>query len=252
MNRLAFAETLYTSESSRQVRWDLVTVAVSLFNYAAFLPACLGSILAQRHQSLDLIIVDDASDRDESADVAIAWLKQNSDRFCRSTLLRHSRNQGLAQARNTAFEQARTEAVFVIDADNMIYPRAISRLKHTLDETGAAAAYTQLEFFGSERRLGYADVWRPQAFRTGNYVDAMALVSRQAWRTVGGYTHLEGGWEDYEFWCKFVESGLSAVYVPEVLCRYRVHSDSMLRTETLTAHRQLSVEMMSRHSWLDL
>lgn len=252
MNRLAHAEALHAEDSPQEPGRDLVTVAVSLFNYAAFLPACLDSVAAQHHQSLDLIVVDDASDQDDSAEVARAWLKENAGRFCRSILLRHGRNQGLAQARNTAFGRARTEAVFVIDADNMIYPRAISRLKHALDETGAAAAYTQLEFFGSERRLGYADVWTPEAFRTGNYVDAMALISRQAWRAVRGYTHLEGGWEDYEFWCKFVDRGLSAIYVPEVLCRYRVHAGSMLRTEALSAHRRLSIQMMSSHPWLDL
>jgi glycosyltransferase involved in cell wall biosynthesis len=231
---------------------DLVTVAVSLHNYARFLPECLDSVAAQRHAALDLVVVDDASAQDESADVALGWLKANAGRFAGVTLLRHRRNQGLAQTRNTAFEMARGELVFVLDADNTLYPRAIARLREALDDEGFDAAYTQLEFFGAQPRLGYADVWQAEHFAQANYVDAMALVRKRAWQAVGGYTHLDGGWEDYDFWCKFIEHGLCGAYLPEILCRYRVHEHSMLRTEHRQHHEGLAVQIMLRHPWLTL
>src|ERR1700687_2242606 len=59
-----------------------------------------------------------------------------------------------------------------------------------------------------------------------NHVDAMALVSRQAWEQVGGYADMKA-WADCDFWCRFVEQKLSAAFVPEILCRYRVHAASM-------------------------
>ena len=231
---------------------DLVCVAVSLHNYARFLPDCLESVAAQRHAALDLIVVDDASAQDDSLAVARAWIEANSARFARTLLLRHRRNQGLAQTRNTAFAAARAQHVFVLDADNALYPRAIGRLHAVMAREGVAAAYTQLEYFGAQSRLGYADTWEPEQFRATNYVDAMALVSRQAWREVGGYTHLDGGWEDYDFWCKFVDNGLIAAYVPEILCRYRVHDGSMLHTEHRARAEALALQMTMRHPWLRL
>lgn len=232
---------------------DLVTVCVSLYNYARFLPECLNSILAQRHAPIDLIVIDDASPGDNSVEVAEEWMRANYRRFHRTLLLSHVRNQGLAEARNTGFLHALGEYVFVIDADNMIYPRAISRLLRVLKETPMfAAAYTQLEYFGEQRGLGVADVWSKERFKVGNYVDAMALIRKETWRAVGGYTHLEGGWEDYDFWCKLIDADLEAAYVPEILCRYRVHGTSMLRTETNKASRRLIVEMTLRHPWLSL
>jgi glycosyltransferase involved in cell wall biosynthesis len=246
------AETVLEVARSEDRRDDVVSVAVSLYNYARFLGPCLDSIGAQAYPFLDLIVVDDASDKDDSLIVARDWLASRADRFERVLLLRHLRNQGLAAARNTAFERARGDFVFVIDADNMIYPRAIARLHQVLRADTFAAAYSQLEFFGSETRLGFADVWTTERFKSGNYVDAMSLVSKQAWRRVGGYSHIEGGWEDYDFWCKFVEHGLSAAYIPEILCRYRVHEKSMLRKETNTAGDELSVNICLRHPWLEL
>lgn len=231
---------------------DLVTVAVSLFNYAQFLPYCLDSILAQRHQALELVVVDDASSGDDSVGVAQIWMEQHASRFSRTLLLRHKRNQGLAQARNTGFRHARGRSVFVIDADNEIYPRAIGRLHAAMETSGFAAIYSQHEIFGEQRGTGLSDIWHPEWLRHGNYIDAMALVSRRAWLDVGGYTHMEGGWEDYDFWCKFIEQGYVAAFVPEMLCRYRVHGTSMLRTETAKSYDAVFIEMTLRHPWMQL
>jgi glycosyltransferase involved in cell wall biosynthesis len=243
-------DTLFAHGDDAAAPDDLVTVTISLHNYAQFLPECLDSVAAQTHRALELIIVDDASDADDSAGVAAAWLAAHAGRFARTVLLRHLRNQGLAATRNTGFAHARGDFVFVLDADNMIYPRAIARLHAVLRAEPFAAAYTQLEFFGAERRLGYADLWRKEYFLHENFVDAMALVSRQAWQKVGGYTPIEGGWEDYDFWCKFIDHGLVAAFVPEILCRYRVHENSMLRTEHRGQRQSLAVQLTLRHPWL--
>lgn len=252
MNKLAQVETVFERITIYSHSQPVISVAVSLFNYAGFLPDCLASIAAQTYGPIELIIVDDHSTKDESVEVARAWLEENAQRFTRVLLLRHCRNQGLAQARNTAFTHAKADRVFVIDADNEIYPRCLKRLSEAMDDSGNEATYSQLEFFGDQRQLGYADVWMPESFEEGNYVDAMALVSRQAWHDVGGYTHIEGGWEDYDFWCKFVEHGFAGGFVPEILGRYRVHGTSMLRSETASRYASINIEMSIRHPWLRL
>ena len=252
MRAVSATETIFCRDSREPVPDDLVTVAVSLFNYAEFLPECLDSVFAQRHAAIELVVVDDHSLEDESVAVAREWLEARSGRFHRSLLLRHTRNQGLAEARNSAFRVARGSLVFVLDADNMIYPRAIGRLQAAMSTSRAAATYAQLEVFGQRRAFGLADIWHPEWLRYGNYIDAMAMISRQAWLDVGGYSHLEGGWEDYDFWCKFIEQGFCAAFVPEMLCRYRVHRTSMLRTESARSYDAIFVEMTMRHPWMKL
>jgi glycosyltransferase involved in cell wall biosynthesis len=237
----------YEYEGQHGATKDLISVCVTVFNYGRYLKTCLDSIAAQTHSQIELLIVDDKSDKDDSLDVAVQWAKKNRARFRRIRVLSHVRNQGPAEARNTAFAQARGEYVFIIDADNQIYPRAIARLYAAAQEGGFDATYSQLEFFGEERRIGPADIWDPTAMRKENYVDVMALVARAAWEKIQGFSHIEEGWEDYDFWLKFSEAGLGPAYVPEILCRYRVHEQSRTYTEAHAAHDQLKLIMAFRH-----
>ena len=73
--RLSFATDVVIEKVSQPVPADQsVTVAVSLYNYAHFVDACLNSVQAQTHGPLELIVVDDASGDDNSLSVAEAWL----------------------------------------------------------------------------------------------------------------------------------------------------------------------------------
>ena len=250
--------TLFARESPTRLHEEgapaegvLVSVVVTLFNYGHYLEECLRSVVAQTHRRLELIIVDDHS-TDDSAAVAKAWLATHHARFERVALLRHTANQGLSIARNTAFAAAQGEYVFVLDADNAIYPRAIARLLDAIRSGDYGVAYSQLELFEDESRLGDADVWDPDRFQRHNYVDAMALITKAAWARVGGYTIMKFGWEDYDLWCKFVELGISGLFVPEILCRYRVHGKSMLRVQTNPRAGAVIKDMMTRHPWLRL
>jgi glycosyltransferase involved in cell wall biosynthesis len=226
---------------------DLVSVCVTVFNYERFLEDCLGSIEAQTHKNLDVVIVDDKSEQDDSLDVAVAWAKKHASRFYRISVLTHPRNQGPAAARNSAFLHAIGESVFIIDADNMIYPRCIARLYAALNDSGFDATYTQLEYFGDERRIGSGDIWDPAVIAQENYVDVMGLIKKSAWEQVDGFSHIEEGWEDYDFWLKFIDAGLTPGYVPEILSRYRVHGTSRTRTDAYAAHEQLRAIMAYRH-----
>ena len=229
-----------------------VSVAVSLYNYGNYIEECLESIAAQDFESLELIVVDDSSQDDNSVEIAEAWMAKHLGRFRRCQLLRHERNQGLATTRNTAFANALAPFVFVVDADNLIYPTAIRKLHRAIKGTDAAAAYSQLVHFGGDTMIGYSDIWSKALLAVGPYIDAMALVRTASWKAVGGYSDIVGGWEDYDFWCKLIDGGLDAMFVPEFLCRYRVHGKSMLRTQTKDRYLRIYNQLMLRHPWLEL
>jgi glycosyltransferase involved in cell wall biosynthesis len=228
-----------------------VTVVVTLFNYAALLPTCLKSIFEQEHKDLDLIIVDDCSNADNSTEVALNWLTEHASRFQKAQLIRHRRNCGAAQSKNTGFSYARTERAFLIDADNAIYPRAIKRLYEAMKNNTVQAAYSQLEIFGEKTGLGMADVWDVNRLTVKPYIDGMALYAIDAWHTVGGFTEIKG-WEDYDFWCKFAEHGFVAAFVPEILCRYRKHGASITSQYSRSNLPTLYTQATFRHPWLRL
>ena len=234
-------------------------VVISLFNYANWIGQALDSVAAQTLLALELVVVDDAS-TDHSVDVAKAWLSQHSSRFSRVLLLRHSSNAGLAAARNTAFENTLSEWVFVLDADNMLLPAAVGACleQARLSTNQMAVVHPLVQVIGDGdhghdgRSLVSRISWQRQAFLAGNVIDAMALVRRSAWQAVGGYTHIEGGWEDFDFWCKLIESGYHGVLCPRILARYNTHDTSMTATSTASNWRPLSRCLQHRHPWLEL
>jgi GT2 family glycosyltransferase/glycosyltransferase involved in cell wall biosynthesis len=228
-----------------------VSVVMPLYNYRGFVTEALDSVRAQNEPDLDLIVVDDCS-TDDSAAVARAWLERHGASFARATLLRHTANAGLGPTRNTAIAFAETELYLPLDADNLLLPGCVESCVAALDYSGAAFAYPRIEIFGDRTGTHHQGAWDPTLLRGGNVVDAMALVRKASWAAVGGYAPLRLGWEDFDFWCKFIEAGFFGVHVPEAGARYRSHGASMLRTLTDASENKRAVidAISARHRWL--
>jgi glycosyltransferase involved in cell wall biosynthesis len=239
-------------EGRRSGRNPDVTVIMPLYNYQNYVLEALSSVEKQTIDQLSIVIVNDCS-TDESEHVVIEWLKQNRNRFYQCLLVRNSYNYGLATTRNIALSRVTSKFVFALDADNILYPSAIEKLLTAAKRAKAQGAYCQLEYFGATEEVGYAFTWDKESFKNGNYVDAMALLETSALRAVRGYDLFEvSGWEDFDVWCKFVELGFEVLFVPQILCRYRIHGSSMLRMETNPRSQDVSLEIIARHPWLKL
>lgn len=228
-----------------------VTVVVPLYNYQNYIVECLNSVRLQTMPDLDLIIVDDHS-TDNSGDIAKNWINEHFKRFNSVKLVQHVKNSGLGNARNTGFDLADTLYVMVLDADNRLLPSCCKELHQAANSSKSSFAYSIIQQFGdSNARMGTKAVF-PADFIPGNVIDAMALVSKEAWSLVGGYASHRMGWQDYDLWCRFVDAGLPWEHVPSVLCEYRVHGKSMLRTAT-DHHKnkaKLILQMESEYSWI--
>ncbi len=213
-----------------------VTVAISCFKYGAEGAEALDSLLKQTEGTIDVVVVDDHSP-DESAEVLRQWFWENGKaaKFGNLLLVRHLQNHGLSCSRNTAISFANTPYVFILDADNQVYPRALKVLREALENSGDAMAYSLIERFGAQQAIVNNSIWLPEKFRYGNYIDAMALIRTDVLRQLGGYLVMPNkfGWEDFDLWCSLADHGLRGCHVPQILCRYRVHNRSMTQTVTI-------------------
>ena len=256
---------IHTPEPSHQVLWELqsntapqAAVCVSLYNYADQILRALESVRAQTFQPLELIVVDDGSSDTGPARVH-QWFSEQGPHFCRALLVQHHGNGGLASARNTAFSLARAPWCFVLDADNTLEPAAVAACLALARSAPSeiAAVHPLVERVGMTHPAGSSPLisglsWQRQHFLERNVVDAMALVRRSAWEHVGGYSHIPGGWEDYDFWCKLIEADFSGILCPQRLARYHCHASSMLATQTHHQLRAISRILQHRHPWLKL
>jgi glycosyltransferase involved in cell wall biosynthesis len=212
-----------------------ITVAISCFKYGQEATEALDSLLRQTEEALDLVVVDDKSP-DNSTQILSDWFNRHRGavKFKNEHLVQHLDNRGLSETRNTALSLVETPYIFILDADNLVYPRALQVLRESLDNSGYAMSYSLIERFGMQRRIVNNSVWLPAKFSRHPYIDAMALIRTDVLREVGGYRTMPDkfGWEDYDLWCSFVDRGLKGCHVPQILCRYRVHDRSMTETET--------------------
>jgi glycosyltransferase involved in cell wall biosynthesis len=206
-----------------------VTVGISLFNYEREVDVAVRSVLASDYHDYEIVIVDDSSS-DSSARVAAELARANPE--VPLLVLAHAANRGPSAARNTFVAHGRGELVFVLDADNVVYPPLMGRLVEALDaDPDAAFAFATLAVYEGEEPVGLLShqPWDPRRLRVDNHIDAMAMVRRAAIVEVGGYCTDRRlmGYEDYDLWCRFAERGRYGVHVPEILGRYQRSQHSM-------------------------
>ncbi len=213
-----------------------VTVAITLHNYAVEVVDALQSVAASDYDDFEILILDDAS-TDDSVAVVSEYLQARP--WLPATLLAQPRNAGLARTRNALTQEARTEFIFVLDADNGLFPHGLGRLVRALDSDPAATfAYPVIAVHEHGVPVGLlsSQDWDPALLRVNNAIDAMALIRRDRLMELGGYCEdprLRLGWEDYDLWCQVAEHGGHGVHVPEILAWYRRTGHSMLSASNL-------------------
>jgi Glycosyl transferase family 2 len=106
-----------------------LTIALPVYNVAAYLPACLESIFAQIDHGVEVLAVEDCS-----TDITPDVLRAQQQRWPSLRVVQHERNLGLSGARNTGLANAQGTYIWFLDADDLMLPGAIAQLRQTIDQ----------------------------------------------------------------------------------------------------------------------
>ena len=216
-----------------------ITVVITLFNYSKYIHECLNSVansdIYDLPGNIEVLVIDDCS-TDNSAILVEEYLEKSDLPIC---LIKKWFNTGLADARNIGLEQANSPYIFILDADNWIYPHCLSVLYEQINSSKYAAVYAEISQFDNDTRKELGRIssheWDVNKLVTQPYIDAMAMFNREILLKVGGYStdlieYGWFGWDDYDVWLKLAQANYSCKFVPKVLSAYRVHSTSMINT----------------------
>lgn len=94
----------------------LISVIVPVYKVEEYLPTCVESILAQTHQDLEIILVDDGS-----PDGCGAMCDEYARKDSRIRVI-HKENGGLSDARNAGLAVCRGDYIGFVDSDDYIAP----------------------------------------------------------------------------------------------------------------------------------
>ena len=105
-------------------KYPLITIGVSAYNRANYLPFCLDSLLAQTYPNCEIIVVDDGSS-DNTRE--LMQTKYPQIKYV------YQENAGDAAAKNHAAQLAQGKYIVFNDSDDLFYPDTVERLYNALD-----------------------------------------------------------------------------------------------------------------------
>lgn len=209
-----------------------VTGVVPYFRASAYVEEAVGSLLAQTHRKLDVLVVNDGSF--EQADEVLERLAA-LPRVRVVTKL----NGGDASARNLGAAIATGDFLAMLDSDNVLEPDFVARALAVFDHDPQLAYVScWLRFIAPDGGLyaqpsGYAPLGnRVLSDDTENWdADALALLPRGLFSEHGyRYEDTAVATCDWELYRRLREDRRFGAVIPERLARYRVVAGSVQRS----------------------
>ena len=219
---------------------DDITVAITCFNYGVFLQECVSSVLQQAGGPPRVIVVDDGS----TDAVTLAVL----ERLPPEVELVRQQNAGVAAARNAALRRVNTPYALVLDADDMLAPKALEALRPPIEADHTLGfAYGQMRFFGAWEGLLKMPPYDPFRLLYRHNIGSTALMRRDMVLDVGGFDSTFAGYEDWEYWVHALARGWRGQRVEAVTLLYRRHGPSR-HGEGRTRYRHAFRELRRKHA----
>lgn len=126
-----------------------ISVIIPAYNVSAWLPRCLDSLLAQTHQNLEIIVVNDGS-KDGTADIMNGYA-------ARDTRIKaiHKENGGVTSARLRGLAEATGDYIGFVDGDDWVEPRMFAKLLENAEKFSADISHCGVLREFPDGRLDY-------------------------------------------------------------------------------------------------
>ncbi len=155
----------------------LVSVVITTYNYATYLPKAIDSVLRQTYQNVEVIVIDDGST--DGAEFVIPNIE--------SVKYFYQQNRGISVARNNGIKKSKGAYIVFLDGDDWLEPDAIENNLSRLIQHPTVAFISGNYYFiraetGSVEKINvtvnnnhYISLLR------GNYIGMIAAVLFQKW-----------------------------------------------------------------------
>ena len=228
----------------------LVSVLVPVRDGEAYLDEALGSLAAQTHEHLEVIVVDDGS-RDASADIAEDWAR----RYRRFRLVRQE-PEGFVAASQRACAEARGAYLAAMGGDDVARPRRLELQLAALREDGLDACGGGVRYFPEatdglrryERWLN--SLITAERARQDLFVEC-PIGHPTLFARAGAISYRQVGWpEDYDLVLRLWAGGGRFRNIEDVVLDWRDHPTRLARTDerySLTGFARCRVHHLRRH-----
>lgn len=199
-----------------------VTIIVPVYNSELYLQDTFNSINSQDYENIEVIMVDDGS-TDNSFDL----MKNLTLRDNRLKIYKQQ-NSGPSAARNKAIIESSGYFILPVDSDDLLSPNYVRLcVEEFINNTDIKLVYGGAEYFGQKTGKWDLPVYSFDNLLTDNMIHCSAMFKKEDALKVGLYNEdLKHGFEDWDFWLRFLSKDDRVVYLKDAVLYYRTRSNS--------------------------
>lgn len=203
----------------------LVSIIVPCFNDEASIEEALSSALNQTYPNKEVVVVDDGS-TDRSTDIVRS--------FGSRLRLVSQENKGAPAARNHGLRLAEGDFIQFLDADDVLYPKKISRQMQVLSEAGTAVVYCDYNIMldgGKEvvhAQLSPLEEDDAVCLALTRPIQTSSPIHHREWlERVGGFSEDLPCSQEFDLHLRMAGEGMQFYHLPEILFEIRKHDGSI-------------------------
>lgn len=215
-------------------RRPLISVIVPIYNVETYLNNCIESIVNQKYNNLEIILVDDGS-TDNSFSLCNIWALRDS----RIKVL-HKKNGGLSDARNAGLQIAKGDFIAFVDSDDWIEDGFLQKLYSAILQSDADIAECSVRFVDEDGKtikersvkngskiLQKVEALQALILENGVYQTVWNKLYRRA--VIDDIFFEVGKCNEDEFWTyKVIDNAESIILVDCPLYNYRQRQSSIM------------------------
>ena len=210
------------------MKYSLISIYITNFNYGKFLEKSITSVLSQTINNYELIIIDDGS-TDNSEHILEKYKKHQNIKII------FQKNIGLNASNNVALKLSKGKYILRLDADDFLEENALEEMCKTLDQdSDIAMVFPDYYLIDEDENL------------TGQFVrhdfendvklfdqpahGACTMIRTDVLKSIGGYDEEFNRQDGYDIWLKITRTH-KVKNINKPLFYYRQHDNSLSKDE---------------------
>lgn len=211
----------------------LISIIIPYYNCKEYIAETLQSIEMQTYMNIETIVVNDGSDRQNTAYIESLIQRKKAEQ--KNIHYAYQTNKGVSSARNTGGRLACGDYILFLDADDKLHPEFIQKtLSAFIHTPNCVLAYTKAEFFdakaGEWKLPPYAGI---KSLLMGNKIPVTALHRMSDFIRLHGFDETLQNHEDWDYWIRLLKDGGAVAYLTDILFFYRKRQNNSSLSDSL-------------------
>jgi len=216
-----------------------ISFVMPAFNCVDTIGESVDSIFNGNFENGDEVIIVN----DFSTDNTERKIKELQKKYPEIHYIKNSENKGCPASRNIGIRRAKNPLIFNLDADNILAPESVSKLKkYLISENADLASFSEYHYFiTNPKKITHKWIYKGGIMSLADFLSGPInpgpggnfLYTKKSWEKIGGYWEYgKGLHEAWGYTLKQLANGSKFVVLPQSFYYHRHGGDSLFARES--------------------